>query len=167
MVSEADTPLVKLPVRLADAIDQAVRAFVKANRGLKAHYRWHNADLWMVYQEGTAEVNGNPFILQTRVIVAAFAGESGFQPDLAFMPDILLIAPEGRYVVPPVKRREKHLTLTFSSPLQLEQVDKSVTSYLSQAWVKVLSLAKDPQQADVFLGGRYTEPLDGDHGQRG
>jgi len=152
MVSGADTPLVKLPVRLADAIDQAVRAFVKANRGLKAHYQWHNADLWMVYQEGTAEMNGNPFILQTRVTVAAFAGESGFQPDLAFMPDILLIASEGRYVLPQEKRKAKpSLTLIFAASLQLEQLKQSVTSNLAKAWSIAVSLASHPEAATVFL----------------
>lgn len=167
MVSEADVPLVRLPIKLADAIDQAVRAFVEDNRGLKVHFRWQNTDLWIVYQEGTAEVNGNPFILQTRVTIAAFAGESSFQPDLVFMPDILLIGSEGRYVLPPVTRRQAHLPLTVAPSPEAEQLRKSVTSKLEKAWDRAVDLAKEPRQANVFLGGRYTESPDRDQGQRG
>lgn len=165
MVSEADTPLVKLPVRLADAIDQAVRAFVEANRGLKAHCRWHDADLWMVYQEGTTEVNGNPFILQKRVTVAAFAGVSSFEPDIVFTPDILVIAPEGRYILPADKRTQGQDTFTIERPQDLDSLADQVASKLRTSWDTALSLAKQPQAANVFLhSGGYRQREEEDQG---
>lgn len=167
MVSEADTPLVKLPVRLADAIDKGVRAFVRANTGLKPHYRWHDANLWMVYQEEAAAVNDNPVILQKRVTVAAFAGEAGFEPDIVFTPDILLIAPEGRYVLPAQKRVEVQSVLDQGwSNWTPDSLKSSIHRNLEKTWRKVLDLAKEPGAANVFLhSSGYREPPKEDQGR--
>jgi hypothetical protein len=157
MVSEADVPLVRLPRQLSDAVDEAVKNFIKYQK-LEAHCRWQDTDLWVVYQDGTTTVNNKPVILQTRVTVAAFAGESGFEPDIVFTPDILLIAPEGRYILPEGVREQGQDTILLQRPQTPSSLSKAVTTKLEASWGKASDLAQKPEAASVFLhSGGYRE----------
>jgi hypothetical protein len=157
MVSERDVALVRLPIKLAEAIDQEVQRFIGDNSGLKAHCRWHDADLWLVYQEQTRTVSGKPAILQSRITVAAFAGESGFEPDIVFTPDILVIMPEGRYVLEEGKRKDAQSSLSLQrqqgqeGERYLTWLKGQVTRHLTEKWKMAVVFAKEPELATVLL----------------
>lgn len=171
-----ETELVRLPPVLSAVIDKVVTEFA-TNKGLEVHVRWHDAALWIVYHESPVQVEIDiekkteppgevnmkrktvPALIQTRVTVGAFGAESGFNPELVFMPDIVVLTPLGRLVPPPEARHERHERLRVENPPQdepsykgyLAKLSNSVESYLRRAWNKAIELQNTPAVAKEFL----------------
>ena len=157
MVIEGDPPLVRLPREVSDNLDAAIRKFVdeRESDGVKGHFRWHDADWWMVYTESVQIADETePAIVQRRVTVGAFAGSSTVWPDIVFIPDVLLITAHGRYIQPKEERAvvgRSDLRLTINPSVALQDLQSQSRNILGKAWDEASGL--DPGQAKVLIFG--------------
>ena len=132
------TPL-RLPVRISEAVDKAVKTFVSRETGRQAHLRWHGADLWMIYAN-SVDVEKQIFVTR-RVTIGVYSDD----PDtLCFIPDILVTRLDGaRYILPDTKRGNSKasasvfdLTRQVLQYSDMQNVTNDVMARLDSTWDK-------------------------------
>ena len=146
-----EVSVIRLPVQLSDAVELAVANFVKKHKdnSIKAYQRWHGADLWMIFVESRDDESD--CTLARRVTIGTYSDDP---QKLAFIPDIVVTKPEGRYILPPQLREKRIQKTVFTlrkadEALIHDKTNEDIKNNLDEAW----KIAKtfSPEEATLLL----------------
>ena len=135
--------LVRLPWEFSRILDVLVSEFVGKHReeGMKAHQKWHGADLWMIYTDSTYGDSGSA--LTRRVTIGGYSDD----PDtLLFIPDIVITNSEGRHIMPPDVRfgnilKWRSIRLKTDEIRGYDKANGEISEFLDDAWKVAASLS--------------------------
>lgn len=114
--------LIHLPAQLSEAVDQVVTRFVKEHEReeVRAYQKWHGADLWMIFADSVdSELMA---IVTRRVTIGAYSDDPN---RLAFISDIVVTKPDGRYILP----RQREDILDKQASLSIFEKTQSIFLY--------------------------------------
>jgi hypothetical protein len=97
-VTMTELSIIRLPPRLSETTDKSIGAFLEehAEEEIQSYRRWQGSDLSMIFTTKTVQGYQPAFVTRC-VTIGAFSDDPGH---IAFVPDIVVTRPEGRYTLP-------------------------------------------------------------------